>query len=419
MLNVDGTARLSGVLRLTGTGTLAAGALEVTELIVDGGYLRLGSGLNHVDSLWFDAGTIGGDGDLTLTGPTHWSGGSWGGAGVTTIAAGAALTIADPQGAPARVLGRVLHNEGQIVWSAGDIEARTDLGTPVPALENAGSMTITGGSRFTGSVSNLAVGTVVLGAGAGLSVGSLTNAGRLEIRAGAILSPLVDFANEASGELAVAIYGSSTLDTGQILLPGGTAHLAGTLALDVLDSSASFIAPLTVIDAADIAGEFDAVVGADLSDGKRIEVIYDVVNGDVVLNIPADLFVADGATGEGDAGVLVVRVDLDQPAQRDVDLVLAASGGTAIVGEDFILPTGTTIHVPAGSLNASVSIDVVDDAIREPDETVEFAGFVRRSCLCLLSQDRRSGRHLHDRGRRSHADDELPGWNGRRGRNAG
>ncbi len=64
-----------------------------------------------------------------------------------------------------------------------------------------------------------------------------------------------------------------------------------------------------------------------------------------------------------------VQVSLNYPHTSDVTVSYAATGGTATAGTDYTLVPGP-VTIPAGSLTATFAINVINDAIVEPSETV-------------------------------------------------
>ncbi len=70
---------------------------------------------------------------------------------------------------------------------------------------------------------------------------------------------------------------------------------------------------------------------------------------------------------EGSSPVLI-EVSLNFPYRDDIEVDYAVSGGSA-TSADFTLP-GSSVTIPAGSLSATISLNITDDAIVETDETV-------------------------------------------------
>lgn len=81
-------------------------------------------------------------------------------------------------------------------------------------------------------------------------------------------------------------------------------------------------------------------------------------------------------TGTEGAGPIAVTVVLSQPAPpAGGEVAYSVSGGTAVPGEDFEAAAGT-LAFPAGALEATLAVALIDDTHYEPGETVlvELAG---------------------------------------------
>jgi hypothetical protein len=72
---------------------------------------------------------------------------------------------------------------------------------------------------------------------------------------------------------------------------------------------------------------------------------------------------------EGNSGLTTAffTVSLSAPTERDVTFVYATGNGTAVVFEDFVGTTGTSI-IPAGQLSVDVPVSIIGDLFAEPDE---------------------------------------------------
>jgi len=64
-----------------------------------------------------------------------------------------------------------------------------------------------------------------------------------------------------------------------------------------------------------------------------------------------------------------VQVSLNYPHTSNISFSYAATGGTATAGTDYNLIPGT-VTIPAGSVTGSFNINVINDALVEPSETV-------------------------------------------------
>jgi hypothetical protein len=141
---------------------------NIDALQITGGTLALGSGLT-VQALSESGGELTGSGTVTATATASWTGGTMSGAGTTSIAPGATLTVSGSE-----TLTRTLANVGTGTWN-GSIDGGTGL------LANSGSLSTVGslaGALFdTGRLSPGGDGTI-----GGISVtGDYSEAGTLHV----------------------------------------------------------------------------------------------------------------------------------------------------------------------------------------------------------------------------------------------
>ncbi len=89
---------------------------------------------------------------------------------------------------------------------------------------------------------------------------------------------------------------------------------------------------------------------------------------------PGTLSIADAEIVEPDPGssrMLVFLVRMSGPAPAGgVSFDLAVTGGSALAGVDYLLPASTGGMIPEGQRETSVGIEIVGDAVIEPDETI-------------------------------------------------
>lgn len=168
-------------------------------------------------------------GDALITDAFIWRGGSLNGAGVTTLADGASLTMTDGQ----RTLSRELVHTGDIAWSGGDLllngfsftnhgqMSAVGVGSVVDAsggqaFVNHGDITIGGDFGVLAAFENL--GQVHVGHGATLRIGGPVTTGA----GGAIVGPgAVDF-----------VAGAHTLDASLLATTGAVRVSGGSVAID-------------------------------------------------------------------------------------------------------------------------------------------------------------------------------------------
>ena len=84
---------------------------------------------------------------------------------------------------------------------------------------------------------------------------------------------------------------------------------------------------------------------------------------------PPDLSVADITVDEGDSGrtLAVFTITLSRGSSRPVTVAYATRGGSATAGTDFVATSGTLTFAP-GEHTRTVSVPVIGDTRREPDE---------------------------------------------------
>ncbi|MHC1731873.1 MAG: gliding motility-associated C-terminal domain-containing protein [Bacteroidales bacterium] len=80
-------------------------------------------------------------------------------------------------------------------------------------------------------------------------------------------------------------------------------------------------------------------------------------------------FTVPSGSGLESITTVPVQVSLNYPHTSDVTFSFAATGGTATAGADYTLVPGT-VTIPSGSVTGSFTINVIDDALVEPSETV-------------------------------------------------
>jgi len=106
------------------------------------------------------------------------------------------------------------------------------------------------------------------------------------------------------------------------------------------------------------AGSYTVTLNID--DGQYLTII--AFRPEVNFSVPA---------GSGPESItnVTVQATLNYPHTSDVSFDFAATGGTATPGADYTLAPGV-ITIPAGSLTGSFIINVINDALVEPSETI-------------------------------------------------
>ena len=112
-------------------------------------------------------------------------------------------------------------------------------------------------------------------------------------------------------------------------------------------------------------------VSSDTAYSALGEVTVDVTVTD---NVAAGLPVLSGIMVWGEERLesevwAIFFVELDTAMSAEMTLEYATADGTARAGEDYVAKSGT-VTIRAGATSASVLVDLVEDSIAEPDETV-------------------------------------------------
>ncbi|MDM8003460.1 MAG: Calx-beta domain-containing protein, partial [Bacteroidota bacterium] len=101
-------------------------------------------------------------------------------------------------------------------------------------------------------------------------------------------------------------------------------------------------------------------VDLNIADGQYLTII--AFRPEVNFSVPA-------GSGLESITPVNVQVTLNYPHTSDVTVSYAATGGTATAGSDYTIIPGP-VTIPAGSLTATFTINIINDALVEPSETV-------------------------------------------------
>ena len=87
---------------------------------------------------------------------------------------------------------------------------------------------------------------------------------------------------------------------------------------------------------------------------------------------PPELSVADGLTFEraGNSSI-IFEIRADANASTDIEVTYQVNGKSATPDVDFTSNSGT-VTIPAGSNKASVTVEILDDELKEVDEKIEL-----------------------------------------------
>lgn len=125
----------------------------------------------------------------------------------------------------------------------------------------------------------------------------------------------------------------------------------------------------------DVLDELDETVLVQLSAVTGATLQNVTGTGTIVDDDTATISLLDISLVEGDAGVTsaVFTLTLSTPSSRTVTVNYATANISAVAGSDYVARSGTVIF-PAGSNAAqTVAIDVLADAIDEPDQAFSLA----------------------------------------------
>ena len=113
-----------------------------------------------------------------------------------------------------------------------------------------------------------------------------------------------------------------------------------------------------------------SAVGATI--GSASQFSLSIVDNDAANNTPpiVSLAAVSGAASEGQ-GTYNLVFNLNKVSAQPVTVMLVLSG-SALQNQDFSLPMGDNIIIPAGSVSASLPIVIIDDAVNESTENAVF-----------------------------------------------
>ncbi|NEP13050.1 MAG: DUF4347 domain-containing protein [Symploca sp. SIO2C1] len=101
-------------------------------------------------------------------------------------------------------------------------------------------------------------------------------------------------------------------------------------------------------------------VNANISDPQGVGTITDN-------NLPPNLSI-DNVTVDEAAGTATFTVSLDRSSGQDITVDFATIAGTATETDDFTANNGT-LTILAGDTTGTITVDIIDDALDEPNET--------------------------------------------------
>ena len=153
---------------------------------------------------------------------------------------------------------------------------------------------------------------------------------------------------------------------GQWSIAGGTADPRNNVENIFLPAGTTGVMTVT-LTAENIAG--DALPGnGDLTDQDYALVIYNA--GSVDPSLPDAQFATETQTVIEGTATASVNVQLTGTHSEPIQ-VNYATGGTALAGQDYVVPSGTLV-IPAGATSAQITLVLSDDAIFEQAETIDI-----------------------------------------------
>ncbi len=165
----------------------------------------------------------------------------------------------------------------------------------------------------------------------------------------------------------VAVSATYTTVSVSAISPGDFTAVSGTVTLPAFATTATIPVPV-VGDTLFEAGEtfnvtLSGAVKCTISDSKGIATI---LNDDAAPSLSInDVTMAEGNSGSVD---FVFTVSLSTASGAITKVKFATVKGTAIPPADYVTKS-LTLSIPAGSLSATVAVQVVGDTILEPNET--------------------------------------------------
>lgn len=177
-------------------------------------------------------------------------------------------------------------------------------------------------------------------------------------------------------------------DTGTTTVSGAAVDLSGTAVLDAIlgnntvqgQTTGLAVGLLASNNGQPEANTFQAVFnGIEITAADGTPITPSISIDDITVN-------------END-GTATFTVNLSEVSAADVTVDFATADGTAIAGSDYTSTSGTLIFT-AGETSQSVTVNIADDALVEPDET--FAVNLSNAAGAAIADDIGTGTILND-----------------------
>ena len=140
--------------------------------------------------------------------------------------------------------------------------------------------------------------------------------------------------------------------------------VAGTAMLPAGETTTSL--SVEIID--DTLSETDETLTVTISNAAHATIAQASATLTIFDNDEASLVIDDLSTGE-DAGNALITITASNPSSQDITVEYTTEDGTAVANEDYRPVAGTAI-LPAGETTTSLMVEIIDDTVSEPDETL-------------------------------------------------
>ena len=151
--------------------------------------------------------------------------------------------------------------------------------------------------------------------------------------------------------------------------PGSDFTIANSGTLSVPKGAATATIPVTIID--DSAQEGDETVVLTLNGSAGYGVGNPATHTLTIRDddAPTVSFATGSHTAFEGAGTHDVEVTLNKAQTSDITVKYTV-GGTAMSGSDFTIASSGTLSVPRGTTTATIPVTIIDDSVKEDNETV-------------------------------------------------
>ncbi|HYC89843.1 MAG TPA: hypothetical protein VEO54_11570 [Thermoanaerobaculia bacterium] len=382
----SGTHSVTGGGSIGGTGTLTfSGAAATVGVPVNVGALNVSAGAAALNAnsaagtFTMTGGTLAGNGDVTVTGPSTWNGGTLAGTGTFTVDSGATVTM---PGTDAVTLARPLLNRGTIDFAA------TSNGMLIDgvAVGNDGTVNILSSQGITATAgtppfANLGTLRKTGDSGAMRFDVPLSNGGLVQIETGTM--EFVQSYAQSAG--TTTVLSGATLKTATLALDGGSLTGNGTVAGTV--TSHATVSPGASPGTLTISGDYvqasDGMLQIELGGTTQYDRL--LVGGSVTLDGTLDVTTTSGfAPAAGNAFQIMTfgsRVDQSTFAVMNgltgsgatLAPAFSATGLQLLANRIPVADVGVAVTGPASTLAGTQVIYTVTVSNHGPDSATNVA----------------------------------------------